>query len=359
MSDRIERTINSISFRKPGEPVEVYVLQKIFAFQEVNSSTQTFTVRKGEEVAVTVTQEEFERFEKLKAEGRCDEFKPDFWMDFYAYNGTNVEWEDPLLCTNGSQFFLRNHEGKCVCWRQRMNLSTFVEPFELQHFPYDVQPLTMTFMSHIYGNSDATYIFKPWAGGCGYSAKFVNPQGEFTVLREKTNFRVKGAQIICTLMIRRNWQFFFYRVMMILGLVSLMGPIVFLIEGGIADQAGYLSTTVLTAVAYLYIVASYTPILKYLTFLDKFVFGCVLYTMTLFCQIVAIDLYKEPVEEVHFFIANVSIFLAGIVVFAGLSIRAFSFESGKLDMDLPPSSPGTLKTINLVSAMGLDGRLNK
>lgn len=327
-SSRSSIRIPGMRFRQPHEAVDCFVLEKIFALTEINNNMQTFTIRKGEEVAVSITEDEYKRF-LLSPQ----DFKPDHWLDMFAYNGTSVEWEDPLITTDGCEFLIREHEGQALCWRQRMCTQTFNEPYELENFPFDVQELTMVFQTHSYSNDKTKFILHPWAGGTGYSGKFVEPQGEFTTFKDLAHFQIDGSQVVCTYKVQRNWPFYFWKVMFVLGVLSLSTACTFISEG-YDDAMAFLATIFLTVVAFLYIVGTYMPVLKYLTLLDKYIFAQVIF---LFGNIVTVSVF-EITDNWPYLRANrlmlvsivAGVWFVGHSVFALVCWRAWHIEVKKL-----------------------------
>lgn len=308
----VNTTSRSYRFRQKNEDVIIAVLYKIFSLAGVSNTDQTFTVNVGEEMAIYISQSEYDKFRQDPIS-----FRPDYLPETFPYNGTEWEWDDHLLTSEGCGFYMRqlssdqNHTNpdfgnRCFVWRQRQGKITFNEPFELQRFPFDVQTLTMTFQFHTYkqtpsattkdNDDDITFKIHPLYGGAAYSYGFVEPQGEFQVLRKHTHFTVKGtpymgdSQVHCTFVIRRQWIFYFWKVIFVLSVISLTAIVALLVFDSFLDQVGHLSTILLTDVAYLYIVSTYIPTLHYLTWMDWYVLWNILFVFGIFVEVSIIEL---------------------------------------------------------------------
>ena len=84
-----------------------------------------------------------------------------------------------------------------------------------------------------------------------------------------------GTKLMFRLKFQRKWRYFFYRVIVVLSIISFLTIACFLfgdINESIADRFGYVSTMLLTAVAYMLVVVGFIPQIDYLTLLDKYVY---------------------------------------------------------------------------------------
>merc|ERR1719499_1896604 len=74
--------------------------------------------------------------------------------------------------------------------------------------------------------------------------------------------------------VSRRWQHYFYRIYSILTICALSGVLTFSfdMEEDYTDAVGYMSTCLLTVVAFMFVVSSTLPPIPYLTFLDALVF---------------------------------------------------------------------------------------
>ena len=255
---------NKWIFRQKDDELLVLVLYKVFAMTAVNNIDQTFSMTVGEEMAIWLSEEEYNRFlEDPKS------FEPDYIPETFPYNGTEWEWDSHLMTTDRCRYYVRklvNHEpdygNKCFAWFQRQGRITFDEPFELENFPFDVQPLTAIMQFHSYFHDpDIKIKIRPLYGGCAYARRFVEPQGEYRVYKDLAVFEtvernIRFPQVRCTFCIRREWQFYFWKVALVLSVISLTSVLALIDFDSFLDQTGHLSTILLTDVAYLYIVST-------------------------------------------------------------------------------------------------------
>eukprot|EP00494_Astrolonche_serrata_P008342 UN08379 len=86
--------------------------------------------------------------------------------------------------------------------------------------------------------------------------------------------RKQKRSIYLVLHFTRYWQYYVWRVLLILNIISIMTFAVFgFDEETLHDQFAYLATLLLSTVAYLYIIAEKVPSLKYLTLIDKYLYA--------------------------------------------------------------------------------------
>jgi len=154
-------------------------------------------------------------------------------------------------------------------------LQTFQETFELQSFPFDVQDLNIKMVG-------------PKVQSCNMRPDMMNPKpislkvslfSETDWVYESTVcefFNDEGqSKVHLHIKVSRRWQHYFYRIYSILTLCALSGVLTFSfpdIEENYTDAVGYMSTCVLTVVAFMFVVSSTLPPIPYLTFLDALVF---------------------------------------------------------------------------------------
>ena len=91
-------------------------------------------------------------------------------------------------------------------------------------------------------------------------------------------FGVWKQQLRINVKLERRWKYYVYRVIFVLGLVTLASCFTCFIPSDTIDgQLGYLSACLLACVAYLYVVGEALPKLPFLTILDLYTFACILY----------------------------------------------------------------------------------
>ena len=82
----------------------------------------------------------------------------------------------------------------------------------------------------------------------------------------------------CTLRMSRNYEPYIYRIILPLFLIMINTTLVFeFASGSLSDRLTYVVTNMLTIVAFFFIVSSLLPQIPYLTFMDKYMNGALVY----------------------------------------------------------------------------------
>jgi len=82
----------------------------------------------------------------------------------------------------------------------------------------------------------------------------------------------------------------------VLFIVTLLSMCVFLFDS-IGEQFGFLSTTLLTTVAYLYYIGSFLPVMKYNTLMDWYIYSLILFKSCIGAAAVAIHFVRKSQPE--------------------------------------------------------------
>merc|ERR1712228_1092668 len=260
---------------------------------------------------------------------------PHFEKDYWQFN-------------NNKEFVIEhNKDMACYIVKTCTNVKvSFFEGLELESFPFDIQHFQMAFQ------------FRADAAMFDDINNSQNPQPlEFEWVQKKSRFCVRGSRanligwilkeiqvrphikgdVQCwVVVLRRAWRFYFWRVIVILSIVSLISVSVFVFGGddSVADRLGFLSTTMLTAVAYMFIINEYLPTLNYLTLLDYYVLFVIVFMFILVAEIVIVELIDVDMEDLDFwmFVCNVSAWFVIQLIFCLMSVRFYNEESKKIKM---------------------------
>lgn len=169
----------------------------------------------------------------------------------------------------------------------------FWEPFELQNYPFDIQPLGVVLEST---NAQLdNLIFKcsvgdlpelrdtEWSGkGASADAKFAVDEG-----KKKRGRYTLSVEAVA----QRYYSVHMYRVVAVMALFSL-GSIVSMCSDpdvNALERIGITFTLMLTATAYSLVIASGLPTLGYLTFLDKYILATFGFIALVGAEITVID----------------------------------------------------------------------
>ena len=141
-------------------------------------------------------------------------------------------------------------------------------------------------------------------------------------------FGVWRQQLRINVKLRRRWQYYVYRVIFVLGLVTLASCFTcFIPSDSIDGQLGYLSACLLACVAYLYVVGEALPKLPFLTILDIYTFSCILYVGVLMIKacilsFLGLGLRENAHEILVIFAVDLLIWIAIHVAFSVKSLMA-------------------------------------
>ena len=161
-----------------------------------------------------------------------------------------------------------------VVYRQRL-WGGFSQPLELREFPFDSQRLQLTLASVSFGSQ--TIRLRP-SSDSGISEKLLIPdwqvqQWDFSKKSiSLDNELISLPGVVFSLDVKRNTNYFKYKVILPLILIVLMSLLVFWIDPSLVpSQISLAVTAVLTMIAYRFALAGMLPRLPFLTTLDFFV----------------------------------------------------------------------------------------
>ncbi len=161
-----------------------------------------------------------------------------------------------------------------VIYRQRY-WGNFSQPLELKSFPFDAQKLTLTLANVGFGMRSVRLL--P-SSDSGISEKFSMPDWTVTewdfaavdLSIEENDAPIKG--MVFSLDVKRDTNYFKYKVIFPLVLIVMMSWMVFWIDPSlVATQISVSVTAMLTLIAYRFALAGLIPRLAFLTSLDFFV----------------------------------------------------------------------------------------
>jgi len=136
------------------------------------------------------------------------------------------------------------------------------------------------------------------------------------------------------LKVKRRWQHYVYRLCGILSLVTLTGCLGFRVdlEDSFDSATGYLSTVLLTVVAFMFVVHSTLPPIPYLTFLDCFIFAMLMYVLA---QMALLLLFSFGVNfsETFAFWLSIGTWIFMHLVFVIWGYWCGEYENKKLSMN--------------------------
>jgi len=224
------------------------------------------------------------------------------------------------------------------------------ETYDLQNFPFDCQDLLVR-IALGFGRSKTVerlrmipltnsaknmeFVTLVTAGFTETDWNFEKGTIEFLeTSRDTSSFRFSYPLIHMHLKISRRFGHYFWRICFILALVALSSCIAFThdIEDDFADAAAYLSTSLLTVVAFMFVVSSTLPAIPYLTILDLYVYSLLVF-VAFQMALLALCNTSVKIEAKAILWVSVMIWLLIQFVFGIVAARANFKEKKKLDMN--------------------------
>eukprot|EP01084_Bolivina_argentea_P132840 234427_1 len=321
-------------------------------FGGIDSTSQTFNVNIH---YVAVRQMSME--EKTKFKQNPDSFEPQYIFGIGVYGATGSDFMiEPF--DYGKTWQIQQHSKLGLCIQHNyVIVQQFIENMELESFPFDVQHFQMTFAWDWYSiktqiNDDSIkFKFEPKFSDYQVRTGFFNLIGfEFKGIALSGYTYEADNELGGTegelrswnwyrVILRRSWTFYWNKVVFVLCIISLMSITVFLFgSNSLSDRLGFLSTTLLTAVAYIYIVNEYIPPLNYTTLLDKYLYFVIIFIFLITIQCCVIDIDAVEREEDDTFstdriclYVNTGLWAIIHLIFIITSIVFYTRESKKME----------------------------
>ena len=169
----------------------------------------------------------------------------------------------------------------------------FWEPFELQNYPFDIQPLGVVLESTAAQDDSVKFVCTcdalPTLRDTEWSGKNGSARAEFAVDQGKK----KRGRYTLTIeaVAQRYYSVHMYRVVSVMALFSLGSIGAFCADPDVnaLERLGITFTLMLTATAYSLVIASGLPTLGYLTFLDKYILATFAIIATVGAEILVIE----------------------------------------------------------------------
>lgn len=244
-----------------AQPRDVEVKATLIDIEEVNSVAQNFTAN----LAITLRWQD----KNLAHSGPDSISRPltEIWHpNIQILNQQRVVMTFPQIVEilpDGTAIYRQRYWG------------SFSQPLELGSFPFDSQVLRLTLVNVGFGTHSVSFLSSEESG---ISKQFSLPDWsvtgwEFTTLDlpyETDAAQINGIEL--SLDVKRDTNYFKYKVILPLILIVMMSWMVFWIDPSlVASQISVSVTAMLTMIAYRFALAGYIPKLGYLTSLDIFV----------------------------------------------------------------------------------------
>jgi len=340
---REEANFPSHCFYDPEKPHFVYPYVSVQGYGNINILDKEFDINLFIRVAWKPSSREVESFLNTRGttidEGLI-EYRPSMIVVNAIDERSIQEWSQPdLFFTPSGQFFLLT--------MTKTSIFKCTEVFELQNFPVDCQDLTVILSPEkgdfkIVGVQNVVWL-PP--NNEGLTSTMVSSlideykyHGFFVEFMEK-RYAIENTSVSCLILrvkLQRNYQHYLYRLCLVLSLVSLTGSVGFTIdlEDDFPDACAYMSTCLLTVVAFMFVITSTLPPIPYLTLLDKFVYTLLVFVTSQTFLIVITRFFEDLASqwEILFWI-SVAGWATIHIFFLIYATRKFKVEMSKLSMN--------------------------
>jgi len=234
----------------------------------------------------------------------------------------------------GQCFWIITRYRLCAEYTEALELRSF--PFDVQHFQFRLQfdalaKLNLTVYDHIDGDLEFDEERKRWqiVGGKKMAIKtlewrpdykhqdFVGFTMPISAVNHIPDYDLFGIQRTVkpgdpthgfTVVLQRSWRFYFRKVISVLMIISFMSMCALITRDEetllIDDPLSYLSTMLLTIVAFMIILKEDLPALKEQTLLDRYLIFILLYVFALGMAIVIFDPLEHAEEGTYGWIQN-------------------------------------------------------
>ena len=266
-------------------PTEIYVGLFIFDLVDIATVKQQFTL----DFFVDIEWNDDRLGEKLREAGEtiCQVSKDQIWTPGILFlNSRAVRFELPKV-------FLVHDDGT-IEGEQRI-VGTFASPFDLRNFPMDSQTLTVTWISTKYGPHELRIIYFEGEGMREVFSEAAwllqDTQGESSaygmelVGEDRGVEREQLSRFDFRLLVKRQANFYLWKVVLPLCMIVMVSWAVFWIDPiQLGVQVGIGTAMMLTIIAFLFSLQKVLPPISYLTRLDYFVFGALVFVFLAFVE---------------------------------------------------------------------------
>ena len=265
-----------------GGPTPVFVAVGILDIDEISSAAQNFSAN------VFFSIRWFDP--RLAHHGPGDEVHPisEVWSPSFLIVNEQRAWDSLAKSVRVSP------EGEVV-YVQRL-WGMFSQPLDMHEFPFDTQEFSLVLASTRYHPEELAITEDPKSSS-GIAPEFSLPDWEildweldftpyqaFGIARTAASYGIR-------LHARRYTSHYVLKVILPLVLIVTMSWIVFWIDPAeIGVQIGVATTSMLTLIAYRFMVGSEVPIVPYLTRMDLFIFGSTILVYASLMQAVSTSL---------------------------------------------------------------------
>lgn len=237
-------------------------------------------------------------------------------------------------------------DGRVVARYTAGFLGDFTELYELESYPFDVQPLKVALRFRRETGRDVRYVVAEQPGGLGLlkstewhevraprlAVEFVEDADD----ADPGNAAAAGFfEVTLKVVVQRYYAVMLYRIVAVMAAFSLATLYAFVIPTeDIGDRLAHAVTLMLTATAYSIVVSDSLPKLGYLTWLEKYILETLLFMFVIITELAAIEHFElsGDVEEA-IALADLGAFVLGhLVLVAHVRCSVLTKEAAKSDL---------------------------
>ncbi len=268
-----------------GRPTEVSIAAILVDLDEINGADQSFVANFYLEVRWQDT--------RLAHQEQDTVIRPlnEIWRPRLQFLNQQKIWStlpEEVSITHGGE----------VLYRQRV-WGSFSHPLELQKFPFDRQAFKIILVASGYTPDQVNFIRNP-DGLSGLASDF--SQEEWDILDWRLDITpysvmegdLPDASFAFVFVAKRKLGFYIWKIIIPLILIVMMSWIVFWINPEqFSTQIGVSTTSMLTLIAYRFVMAGLLPNISYLTRMDYFILGSTLLVFLALIQAVVTAILAE------------------------------------------------------------------
>ena len=278
---------NGATFAPPKSIPVVQVVVNFSKLVRVDTIGQTFGCAFSYTMSWPVTRIDVISFVATPEEERI-KWKPVFMPSRLEVGNPSDGDSDPPKVVPGPCKLLVE-AGEVVAQMTVTVSGTFHEAFELESYPFDVQPLTITLQLPVGIQAAHTFQVLPNGDPCKINT---------TEWLWKRNFATSSGDggISCGLVVAREFFVHVYRIMIMMALFAVIPLAGFSLEAedSTSDRLGLAVTMLLTATAYSLVISASLPTLGYLTLLDQHILSVLFFTLLVTFQFTIVKYFDLP-----------------------------------------------------------------
>lgn len=216
------------------------------------------------------------------------------------------------------QYNVRTIDGSLWATQTVSIRGTFYEAFELESYPFDVQPLKVVLQSVRPGPNTFSFKGDPHKSDDEPgTASFLQSTEWATIGKVKSNYIFKAEhtgvergrnEMTLEVIVKRHYTVHLWRVVAVMAFFALTSIGAFCLDqdDDAADRMAHVLTLMLTATAYSLVVANALPTLGYLTLLDQYILFIFAFLGTVMAEVIAVQSI-ESVQDVDAYIAAIDV----------------------------------------------------